>query len=38
MSQPAWSYDAPSNSILFDASSVPPKGATITVDYDTVCH
>ncbi len=38
VSQPAWSYDAPSNSIIFDASSVPPQGATIDVDYDTVCH
>ncbi len=38
VNQPAWSYDAPSNSVIFDAADVPPQGATIDVDYDTVCH
>jgi len=38
VSQPAWSYDAPSNSVIFDQADVPPQGATIDVDYDTVCH
>ena len=30
-------YDAPSNSIVFKASSAPPPGATIVADYDTAC-
>jgi len=38
VSQPAWSFDAPSNSVIFDQADVPAQGATITVDYDTVCH
>src|SRR5205085_2845688 len=28
-----WHYDATSNSVVFDASSVPPAGATVVVNY-----
>ena len=33
-----YSYDAPSQSIIFDPTAVPPQGATVEVEYDTVCH
>ncbi|MFH1807398.1 MAG: choice-of-anchor D domain-containing protein [Pseudomonadota bacterium] len=32
-----WWYDAGSNSVVFNAGSVPPRGQWIRVDYDTAC-
>ncbi|RMG15735.1 MAG: choice-of-anchor D domain-containing protein [Deltaproteobacteria bacterium] len=33
-----YSYDAPSQSVIFDPTAVPPQGATVEVEYDTVCN
>ena len=32
-----WEYDENSNSIVFGDNAVPPRGATITVSYETTC-
>jgi hypothetical protein len=32
-----WTYDAVSNSVIFGDGVVPGRGATIQVDYETVC-
>jgi len=32
-----WTYDVPSNSVVFGDQVVPPRGATITIGYDTTC-
>ena len=32
-----WEYDGSSNSIVFGDDAVPPRGATITVSYETTC-
>ncbi len=32
-----WSYDATSNSVVFDAGSVPQPGQTVRVEYDAQC-
>jgi len=33
-----WSFDPATNSVIFEPTAVPAQGATVTVDYDTVCH
>ncbi|MDF1561406.1 MAG: choice-of-anchor D domain-containing protein [Deltaproteobacteria bacterium] len=33
-----WSYDGSTNSVVFDPAAVPAQGATIVVDYDTICR
>jgi len=32
-----WEYDENSNSIVFGDNAVPPRGATITISYETTC-
>jgi hypothetical protein len=32
-----WTYDAPSNSIIFDEASVPAPGQRVRVEYDAQC-
>jgi hypothetical protein len=32
-----WIYDVPSNSVVFGDQVVPPRGASITIGYDTTC-
>lgn len=34
----AWFYTGASNSVTFNAGSVPAPGSTITIDYDVVCE
>ncbi len=38
VARPAWAYDPVSNAVVFASGSVPAPGATVDVDYDTVCH
>jgi hypothetical protein len=35
-----WSFDAATNSVVFDAGSAPQQGSTVVVDYATyaVCE
>ncbi len=32
-----WTFDAPSNAIIFDAANVPPENAVIRVNYKAAC-
>lgn len=37
VARPAWSYDPLANVVVFAASSLPPAGATVVIDYETMC-
>jgi hypothetical protein len=32
-----WSYDSPSNSVVFEEASVPQPGDTVRVEYEAQC-
>jgi hypothetical protein len=32
-----WYYDANTNSVIFNAGSVPPRGSRVEVRYETFC-
>lgn len=33
-----WSYEASSQSVIFEPTATPPQSATVVIDYETVCR